>query len=287
MSLVVFVSFVISTFVVSRINNIASTAREIMDTGDLSRRILIDTHWDDLSNLALVLNDFLGRMELLIDGVREVSNNIAHDLRTPLTHLRNEIEGLKSRSVTDSDIDDLLNESDHILAIFQSLLRISNIENSRGHQAFEDVNLSVLLHDVIDLYDPIAEEKNIDLQLLNNYCPLIKGDRHLLFQLFANLLGNAIKFSPSNCQVFLKIVADKKGLNIFVIDQGPGISESEKEAVFRRFYRGDASRSTQGNGLGLSLVKAIVDLHFGTIVLEDNNPGLCVRIIFPLSLTKS
>ena len=278
MSVVVLVSFVISTFVVNRINTIAATAREIMDTGDLSRRISIDTNWDDLSNLAQVLNGFLGRVESLMDGIREVSNNIAHDLRTPLTHLRNQIEELKSQPVTDVEIDALLAESDHILAIFHSLLRIANIEKSTRHQAFEEVNLSALLHDVVEFYEPVAEEKNIRLSMRQEDRPITKGDRHLLFQLFANVLGNAIKFSPSDSEVSVRIDADKNGLNIVIADHGPGIQASEKEAVFRRFYRGDASRSTEGNGLGLSLVKAIVDLHQGTIALEDNNPGLRVRV---------
>ncbi|MDX1975215.1 MAG: HAMP domain-containing sensor histidine kinase [Rickettsiales bacterium] len=278
MSLVVLVSFVISSFVVSRINTIASTAREIMDTGDLSRRISIDTNWDDLSNLAQVLNGFLARVESLMDGIREVSNNIAHDLRTPLTHLRNQIEELKTKPVTDSDIDALLTESDRILAIFHSLLRIANIEKTKRHQAFEDVNLATLLQDVAELYEPVAEEKSIHLMLQQQDRQIIKGDRHLLFQLFANVFSNAIKFSPVGGEVSVRIDADKNGVGVLIDDRGPGISTSEKEAVFRRFYRGDASRSTEGNGLGLSLVKAIVDLHQGSIVLEDNNPGLRVRV---------
>lgn len=278
MSCVVLVSFVISTFVVSRINTIATTAREIMDTGDLSRRISIDTNWDDLSNLAQVLNSFLDRVELLMDGVREVSNNIAHDLRTPLTHLRNQIEELKTKPITDADIDALLTESDHILAIFHSLLRIANIEKSKRHQALEEVNLAALLQDVAELYEPVAEEKNIRLLLQQENRQIVKGDKHLLFQLFANVLGNAIKFSPPDSEVSVKINGDKGGVSIVISDHGPGIAASEKEAVFRRFYRGDASRSTEGNGLGLSLVKAIIDLHQGSILLEDNNPGLRVRV---------
>lgn len=278
MSLVVLVSFVISTFVVNRINTIAATAREIMDTGDLSRRISIDTNWDDLSNLAQVLNGFLDRVESLMDGIREVSNNIAHDLRTPLTHLRNQIEELKSRPVSDSDIEALLSKSDQILAIFHSLLRIANIEKSKRHQLLEEVNLSALLQDVVELYEPVSEEKNICLVMQQEDQEMTIGDRHLLFQLFANVLGNAIKFSPPDSKVSVKIDNDKNGVNIFISDHGPGISASEKEAVFRRFYRGDASRSTEGNGLGLSLVRAIVDLHKGSVTLQDNNPGLRVHV---------
>lgn len=279
MSLVVLVSFVISTFVVSRINTIAITARQIMETGDLSRRISIDTNWDDLSNLAQVLNGFLDRMESLMEGIRDVSNNIAHDLRTPLTHLRNQIEELKTQDIKDADIDALLTESDHILAIFHSLLRIANIEKSKRYQAFEEVNLSALLFDVAELYEPVAEEKNITLVMPQEGRYIVKGDKHLLFQLFANVLSNAIKFSPQDAVVTLTMHVDKNSVIICIKDQGAGIRAAEKELVFRRFYRGDASRSTEGYGLGLSLVKAIIDLHQSNIILEDNHPGLCVKIM--------
>lgn len=278
MSIVVLVSFIISRFVVSRINTIAATAHDIMDTGDLSRRISIETKWDDLSNLAQLLNRFLARNELLMEGIREVSNNIAHDLRTPLTHLRTQIEELKSKPTTEADIDALLAEADHILAIFHSLLRIANIERGKRHQAFGEIELAALLRDVAELYEPVAEEKSIHLSLDFSGNQRIAGDRHLLFQLFANLLDNAIKFSPHGGQVRVAVIPAKEMIFISIDDQGAGIADVEKEYVFRRFYRGDASRSTQGNGLGLSLVKAIIDLHQGFITLEDGNPGLCVKV---------
>ena len=274
MSLVVLVSFIISHFVVSRINSIAQTARDIMDTGDLSQRISIHTHWDDLSNLAQLLNRFLERNESLMDGIREVSNNIAHDLRTPLTHLRNQIEDMKSRDLKEADLDELLSEADQILAIFNSLLRISNIEKGKRLQAFEEIDLHALLSDVVELFEPLAEEKNIQLQHKKSSEIHIKGDRHLLFQLFANLLSNAIKFSPTGSDVIISATASE----VIIADRGIGIADEEKELVFRRFYRSDASRSTEGNGLGLSLVKAIIDLHQGSIALEDNHPGLRVQI---------
>jgi signal transduction histidine kinase len=283
MAVVVLVSFIISLFVVSRINMITQTAREIIDTGDLSRRISIESDWDDLSNLAQVLNGFLARLESLMDAIRSVSDNIAHDLRTPLTHLRTQIEELKYQSVSDVEIDALLAESDQILAIFQSLLRISNIEKSKRHQAFEEVNLSALLRDVSELYEPVAEEKNIRLTLQLAQAQSIKGDKHLLFQMFANVLGNAIKFSPDGSEVSIQLSHGKQDITILITDRGIGIADTEKELVFRRFYRADTSRSTSGNGLGLSLVKAVVDLHQGSIALEDNQPGLRVRIKFTLT----
>lgn len=276
MSMVVGVSFLISYFVVSRINTIASTARDIMETGDLSRRISISTQWDDLSNLAQLLNAFLAQTESLMHGIREVSNNIAHDLRTPLTRLRNQIEEHKTRTPSPQDMEALLAEADHLLAIFHSLLRINNIEQGKRHQSFAEIKLNELLEDVIDLYEPVAEEKNIRIIVYKDDSATISGDKHLLFQLFANLLDNAIKFSPISAQVMIAIDRTK----VMIADSGPGIHDEEKEQVFDRFYRGDASRHTPGNGLGLSLVKAIADLHKAHITLHNNIPGLKVSIAF-------
>ncbi|MFO0389434.1 MAG: sensor histidine kinase [Alphaproteobacteria bacterium] len=274
MSLVVLVSFIISHFVVNRINTIAQTARDIIDTGDLSQRIQINTKWDDLSNLAQLLNHFLDRNEALMDGIREVSNNIAHDLRTPLTHLRNQIEDMKSRDVNENDMEDLLTEADQILVVFNSLLRISNIEKGTRYQAFEEVDLHALLGDVVELFEPVAEEKNIQVLHKKSSDITINGDRHLLFQMFANIVSNSIKFSPVGSDVIISATPSE----VIIADRGTGIADAEKELVFRRFYRSDASRSTEGNGLGLSLAKAIIDLHQGSIALEDNHPGLRVRV---------
>lgn len=275
---VVAVSFGISYFVVSRINSIAQIAEQIMDTGDLSRRITIDSQWDDLSNLAKVLNRLLEKIEALMLGIREVSNNIAHDLRTPLTSLRNDIEALRQKPGNPEATDALLQEADHILAIFNSLLRITNITQSKGHQLFNILNLHTLLQDVIDLYEPVAEEKKILLTHDLATSVSINGDANLLFQLFTNLLDNAIKFAPSHgaVQIYLQ---STQGMAIVVIqDNGPGIPDQEKPDVFRHFYRSDSSRSTPGNGLGLSLVKAVVEHHGGRIDLEDAEPGLRVRV---------
>jgi signal transduction histidine kinase len=246
---------------------------------DLSRRIAIDTQWDDLSNLAQVLNQFLEQLEVLMTGVREVSNNIAHDLRTPLAGLRSDIESLKGGQVDDQQLDALIAETDKILGIFQSLLRITNIEQGKRTHAFAAVDLRALLQDVIELYEPVAEEKEVTLyaQLVP---PLtINGDADLLFQLFANVLDNAVKFSPYGARIEIGAVQERGRVVISIVDHGPGIPDSEKEKVFKHFYRGDASRSTQGNGLGLSLVKAVVQQHQGQIVLEDAEPGLSVKVV--------
>lgn len=278
MLVVVLVSFGISYFVVSRINRIAVTAQWIISTGDLSQRIAIETQWDDLSNLAQVLNQFLEEIEVLMTGIREVSNNIAHDLRTPLARLRNDIESLKGRRVDERELDALNAEIDRIMGMFHSLLRIANIEKGKRHQGLGSVKLCTLLQDVTELYEPVAEEKQIMLQLT---CPAeleVRGDPDLLFQLFLNLLDNAIKFSPAGSAVKLYAKAEADAVAITVEDSGPGIPDNEKETVFRHFYRGDSSRSLPGNGLGLSLVKAVINQHHGKISFTDNHPGLKVHI---------
>ena len=277
---VIIVSFAISHFVVSRINRIALTAQNIIHTGDLSQRMQVDSRWDDLSSLSDVLNAFLDKIESLMYGIRAVSNNIAHDLRTPLTSLRNDIEALKNKPVTPQHIDHLLGDADRLLSVFQALLRITNIEKSKRSSFLKNVDLGLVLQDVKELYEPVAEEKTIHI-----HCDItpnlhIRGDIDLLFQMFANILDNAIKFSPAHST--LRINATKQaGLIVVTIeDQGPGIPTHEKEQVFKHFYRGDNSRNIPGNGLGLSLVKAIAEQHQALISLEDSLPGLRVGITF-------
>lgn len=277
---VVLVSFGISHFVVSRINRIGAIAQNIVDTGDLSQRLAIDSRWDDLSNLSEVLNGFLNKIEELMNGVREVSNNIAHDLRTPLSGLRSDIEALKGEAVNDQQIDTLLADADRILAVFHALLRITNIEKGKRSGFMTQVDLAKVLHDVAELYDPVAEEKNIRLDIKTVPPVQITGDSDLLFQLFANIIDNSIKFSPAGSVICLYARSEKGQVDTFIEDQGSGIPDAEKEKVFKHFYRGDASRSTPGNGLGLSLVRAVAEQHQARVTLEDSIPGLRVRVTF-------
>lgn len=268
MAVVITVSFIISTFVVSRTKLIARTAEEIMQTGDLSRRISIQSGWDDLSQMAHVLNALLARIESSLIGIRQVSDNIAHDLRTPLTRLRNQLEG---RGDTE-----LVSEADQLLKTFAALLRISNIEVGRRHAVFQTVELGTVLKDVIELYEPLAEEKHITLSRLIDDVN-IEGDRDLLFQMLANLLDNALKFTPEHGSISLALNEHE----LIVSDSGQGIPDTEKEHVFKRFYRTENSRSTAGNGLGLSLVAAVAVIHNLEIILEDQVPGL--RVILKLT----
>lgn len=279
MAAVVATSYLISFFVVSRTHRIAQTARSIIETGDLSQRIAIDSRWDDLSRMAEMLNAFLDRNQELVEGVKRVSDNIAHDLRTPLTRMRNNLEDLRRDSLEPARIDALIDEADRLLATFNALLRIARIETAQQRTQFAPLRLDEILRDVAELYEPLAEQKGVTLHLACAAAP-ITGDRDLLFQAFANLLDNALKFSPAGGRI--RIVLRRTGGQCICLvrDEGPGIADTEKERVFNRFYRSETSRHTPGNGLGLSLVAAVVQLHHGRIALQDANPGLLVKITF-------
>jgi signal transduction histidine kinase len=278
MSAVILSSFLISFFVVSRTGRIARTARKIMDTGDLGQRIETDSGWDDLSHMSKILNAFLDRNEELVEGIKRVSDNIAHDLRTPLTRLRNNLEEMQKNSATPESFDALIDEADRLLGTFNALLRIARIETAQQKTLFGAINLAQILKDVAELYEPLAEEKNISLQLVTED-GAYTGDKDLLFQAFANLVDNAIKFSPQNGHVRIILRREANGYICIFRDEGPGIPDTEKEKVFTRFYRGEYSRHAPGNGLGLSLAAAVIRLHNGTIEMQDATPGLLVKIL--------
>jgi len=279
MFLVVLTSFFISTFVVRRINDIASTAHDIIETGDLSQRIHFKSTWDDLGNLAKTLNTFLSRIESLMGALRVVTDNIAHDMRTPLTRLRTHLEALlhqveAGQAAQAGDVSRLLEESDKLLGIFNTVLRLSNLEKGKRHQVFMPVALHELIQDVLEFYTPLAEEKEINL-ISGPFDPYIRqGDRDLLFQVFANLIDNAIKFTPQGGEIRVSLRCLSRGCEVSIIDSGIGIAQEEVEKVFDRFYRSEKSRHTSGSGLGLSLVAVGVRLHDGNITLADNCPGL-------------
>lgn len=278
---VVFVSFFISTFVVRRINIIGQTAQNIMATGDLSQRISIDSNWDDLSNLAQTLNEMLTRIETLMIGIRDVSDNIAHDLRTPLARLRSQLEAASQKPLQGHEIDTLLKETDELLGIFNALLRISHIEKDSKKFEFQPTSLKTILEDVVELYEPLAEEKALTIKTQFMDLAPIKVSNHLIFQMTANLLDNALKYSPKASEIMLELLSKPDYQLIRITDQGIGIEAGEREKVFDRFYRSDKSRHTEGNGLGLSLVKAALTLHKGEIKFKDNHSGLIVELYLP------
>jgi len=269
---VVLVSFMISVFVARGTNRIATTAQKIMETGDLSERLEVSSRWDDLGKMSATLNLMLDRIEELMGGVRQVSDNIAHDLRTPLTRLRNHIEATKSDH-SESVKETLLNEADQLLNTFNALLRISRIETEKKREHFQTIAMMPLIEDVIALYEPLAEVKNIEIkqQLINIE---VEGDKDLLFQAYANILDNAIKYTPDNGQISINMKNEVETAVITIEDTGGGIAKQEIGQVFQRFFRTDASRATSGNGLGLSLVQVVFNLHHGQLHLENTTTGL-------------
>jgi signal transduction histidine kinase len=273
-------NFFISLYVVRRVNHIAITAGQIMQTGDLSQRIQLNTNWDDLSYLARVLNHMLASIEKLVEGIKQVSDNIAHDLRSPLTRLQHRIEKIPTnKPITDLEREKLLQESQGLLAMFNGLLRIAEVESSKNFSQLQNRDLSEIIQDAVELFEPIAQEKGLTLK--TDLTPHIhRVDRDLLFQALINLLENSLKFTPQGGVITIALFTHNKRTTILVSDTGPGISDTDKTKVFRRFYRGDSSRNSPGHGLGLSLVKAIVEYHEGIMIMEDNLPqGLKVTIL--------
>ena len=265
-----------------RLEAINETSRRIMH-GDLSRRIPTRSTDDDFDQLADNLNGMLDTIEQLMEDVRRVTDNVAHDLRTPLTRLRNRLEDLKSdndNNVDKSRVEAALADADGLLTTFNALLRIASIESGRRRAAFTNIPLDDVVRDVTELYEPLAEHKNQRLNISVSENVQVRGDRDLLFQALANLLDNAIKYTPRGGEIHVSLEDNPSGPRIRIIDSGPGIPEKSREQVFKRFFRLEESRNTPGNGLGLSLVEAVARLHKADIKL-GGEPGLNVSLAFP------
>jgi len=286
---------VTSLMTIHRIEVINDSIKNIMG-GDLSKRIPVSEPLDDFQQLSMSMNDMLDRIERAMNDVREVSNNIAHDLRTPLTRLRNNLSLLEKRSAPQNTqmVRDMLAEADNLLSTFSALLRIAQVESGTKRENFARVNLSQITNDVIELYEPLAFDKQQKFNFEVHPDCFCVGDKDLLFQMLANLMDNAIKYTPETgaIKVTLSVFESNGGrtAEIEFIDSGPGIAKEKHKKVFQRFYRVDESRGVSpGNGLGLSLVKAVADLHDGEIFLsnvsffKNQNKGLRVTVKFKLS----
>jgi signal transduction histidine kinase len=271
---------VVSRSRIRRIAKIDEVLGEVM-AGDLSRRIPIDGTSDDIEDLSEKLNRMLGELSNLVEGVRRVSDSIAHDLRTPLARLKTRLERLR-RGRPDEEIGEAIEEADRLLSTFGALLRIARIESGeRGRAAFAEVDLTSLIDDVAELYRPLIEEKGSRLSLHNAPRVVVQGDRDMLFQAVANLVDNAIKHTPGGGRIEISLSPKENGAEIIVADDGSGIPPEEREKVRERFYRLDRSRTTPGAGLGLSLVSAVAARHEGELRLEDNEPGLRAVLSLP------
>ena len=253
-------SFAIAVYVVNRINRMSQTADKIIKTGNLQERLEIDSNWDDLSSLSFVFNQMLDTIESSVNNIKSVTDSIAHDLRTPLSRLRNTLEKIEDAQLRE----DTTQEADNLLNMFNSLLRISGLETTNKKEGFCSTDVRAIVEDVVDLYHPLAEERDITLSS-ELVAVTMLADPNLLFQAVANVLDNAIKYSNEKSVVTVQLSTTASHIVIAVNDAGIGVGEHEIVNLERRFYRADGSRTSKGNGLGLSLVSAIVKLHDGHI----------------------
>ncbi len=281
--------FVMSGRLLRRVQTISETGLRIV-SGDLNERLPVSTRGDEFDNLGLSVNAMLDRIQSLMVDLRQVTNDIAHDMRTPLTRLRQQLElgqrhdsglgdsrALVSRAIT---------EIDAILRIFAALLRIAQIESGSGVSTAGPVDLQQVIARAVELYRWAAEEKqqhlvqSVDPQA--HGCEVVThGDSDLLMQLCSNLIENAVIHCPSGSTITIGAMHAQHGCAIVVADDGPGIAPDLRQKVLQRFFRLETSRTTPGNGLGLSLVAAIVKLHEGLLELSDNEPGLRVSVYLP------
>lgn len=260
--------------------NVSATASAIA-AGDFARRVRLSGRGDEFDQLAATINDMLDRIARLMDGVRQVSNAIAHDLRTPITRARSRLEEAAEHARAPEElhaaIERAIADLDGIVGIFKGLLRISEIEAGSRRSAFAPIDLAPMLADLGELYEAVAEEKGVRLTMEVPERLPAYGDLAMLQQAVANLLDNAVKFSPPGSTVRLTAESSGNGARITIADQGPGIPPEDRERATERFFRGEAARSTPGSGLGLALVAAVAQLHGGSLALGDANPGLVAR----------
>src|SRR6185437_16233983 len=269
--------------VLQRVHGLRHTVQAIMQ-GDLSHRLAVEHGSDELNTLSHTINGMLDQIEQLVHGVRDVSNAIAHDLRTPLAELRSRLEELSltrpGTEETFAEVEAAVADVDRVIRIFNALLRLAEIDTGMRRSGFVQVNASEVAAEVVEFYFPAAELKDVTLAFNSNGQVSVSGDPTLLAQAVGNLIDNALKYSRERGSVNVEVKTRSDGaVEVSVADNGPGIPDAEKPKVLTRFYRGDASRGTPGVGLGLSLVQAVAKLHGGTLELTDNHPGLCARMI--------
>jgi signal transduction histidine kinase len=253
--------------------------------GDIGRRIPVRGTGDELDVLSCNLNDMLDRIELLMRGMREVTDNVAHDLRKPITRLKSRIEvtlmGSPDTGAYREALERTLAEADDILAMFNAILTIAEAESGALRDRFEQVDLARVARSVTEVYEPLAEESGLEIDLRADHAVAVSGDPHLISQALANLIDNAIKYAPRSGPLAVRAFRAGSEAGLSVADRGPGIPERRREEALERFGRLEESRTTPGSGLGLSLVRAVADLHGGTVTLDDARPGLAVTITFP------
>lgn len=271
-----------------RVDSVNRTARAIRD-GDLSKRIALTGVSDEIENLAINLNAMLDQIERLMSGMREVSDNIAHDLRSPLNRIRGRLnDALKSGPEEQEEaLRSTLEDAEDMITTFNALLSIARIESGEGAGQMEAVDLVAIAQEMVELYEPAAQEAGFVLQLKTAPAPPVRGSRALISQALANLLDNALKYATGGATIRIDVrKGSENRVLLSVLDDGPGVPEADRESILKRFVRLEQSRSTPGSGLGLSLVSAIARAHRGSISLGDASAnaerrGLKVTMAFP------
>jgi signal transduction histidine kinase len=290
----------VSRRVLKRVDAMTGTAQTIM-AGDLSGRLSVIGTGDEFDRLALNLNGMLERIESLMHGLKEVTDNIAHDLKTPLTRLRNRCEAALRTANTEADyrrvLEETIEESVGLIRTFDALLMIARAESGEVRDGMAEFDVAEVARDVSELYEPFAEDHGLTLEVEAKEPAAVKGNRELVSQALANLVDNAIKYAAPEANghplgeingarpgILVKANTDKDQVVLTVSDSGPGIPQGDRSRVIDRFVRLEQSRSQPGSGLGLSLVSAVARLHGGELKLEDNAPGLRARISLPRAI---
>jgi signal transduction histidine kinase len=266
-----------------RIHGIRQTVSAIIQ-GDLSRRLATSASGDELNVLSQTINSMLEQIEHLIRGIRNVSNSIAHDLRTPLAELRSRLEELSLTKPppeqTFAELESAVADVDRVIRMFNALLRLAEIDSGMRRSGFVALDMSEVAAAAVEFYQPAAELKNCTLTMVTDGAAPLRGDAVLLAQALGNLIDNALKYTPESGEIRVEVRRGPgQAIRVSVADTGPGICDADKPKVVERFYRGDLSRGTPGFGLGLSLVEAVARLHGSALEFEDNAPGLRASIV--------
>ncbi|WP_017196316.1 sensor histidine kinase [Bartonella birtlesii] len=279
--------FFVGRRALQRIDHVTAASQRLME-GDFSGRLPVSGIGDEFDRLSANLNVMLERIEELNIGLHQVSDNIAHDLKTPLTRLRNRAEealsGQKTKLEYRQALDAVIAGSDQLIRTFNAILMISRIEASSAIEHLEMLNMKFILEDAVELYEPFAEESGVLLRLGDTFDKELKLNRELIAQSIFNLIDNAIKYASKDgrkAEVCLSMEYRDKHLLVVVSDNGPGIAEDKREKVTERFFRLEESRTQPGFGIGLSIAKAVMKLHGGELLLENANPGLRAILLFP------
>jgi signal transduction histidine kinase len=274
----------------ARVDAIARTAEAIIG-GDLTHRVPMRGTGDDLDRLASTLNRMLDRISALMESLRQVSSDVAHDLRTPLSRLYQRLEDAHdhARSVADYEkaVEAAMREADGLLEIFSALLRIAQVEGASPKAGFREVDLTAIVESVVDAYQPDAEDAGHRLSAEVEEGVTAAGDQELLTQAISNLVENALRHTPGGTRISLHLRLSQSGVRLAVEDDGPGVAEEDLPRLTDRFYRGERSRTTPGNGLGLSLVAAVAELHAGQLLVKNLTPGLSVTLHLPRAIKGS